>query len=265
MADSYGGTVIPVPVPLQAGSFPLEQVAGDVLLGYFANFLAKIIQFYAGDVWQAVHPAQPIVKTVIADEPVNGFSEAQLPCLYVYRPGRETREAIEKFEQVADDYRFQISRIEVHWIMNPVQQANHRRRNQIVDAVRKVIDRALHVGRDVAWIVPGDTDVFLPDGTTPNPQYDPKAATQGSSLLGYTGAAVLELEHASPGKYDQKMMLPAPQRHYDELRMSFTVEELLERDITLLGDPNTTAQAGYVSPDQGTGLGPFDLGDAYYQ
>jgi len=264
MADRYGGMYIPVPVPLTAGSFPVEANAGDILLGYLANFLAKIIQVYAGDVWDSVSPSTPIVKTTLAQDPEDNFNEAMLPCLYVYRPARETREAIEKFEQVADDYRFQKGRIEVRWILNSVQQANHRKRNQLIDAVRKVVDRAMHVGRDPAWIVPGDTDPLLPD-STPNPSYDPKAALQGSSLLNYTGAAVLELDHAAPSVYSHKMMLPAPQRHYDELRLSITVEELLERDLDIIGDPNVKAEAIYESPDQGTGLGPFILGDAYYQ
>lgn len=249
MADLYGGLAIPVPLPQAQGTFPLEAEVGDPLISYLANFLTAIVTFYVGAAWTAVSPATPIIKTSIANNPEDGFNEAQLPALYVFRPGRETREVVETFEQVADDYRFQKGRVEARWILNTAQQVNQRARNQLVDAVRKAVDRAINIGRDPCWIVPGDPD--------------PKAATQGSSLLTYTGGAVIELEHAAPGTYNHKMALPAPQRHYDELKMSFNVEELLVRDITV-NAPNNNLQAGYVSPDQGTGLGPFDLGDAIY-
>lgn len=250
MADLYGGVAIPVPVANPPNTFPPEQEAGDPMISYLANFLTAVMTTYCGAAWTSVSPSTVIVKTSIANNPEDGFNEAQLPALYVFRPGRETREQVETFEQVADDYRFQKGRIEARWILNTAQQVNQRLRNQLVDAVRKVIDRAINIGRDPCWIVPGDLD--------------PKAATQGSSLLGYTGGAVIELSHAAPGTYNHKMMLPAPQRHYDELKMSFYVEELLQRDITLLGAPHTTAGAQYQSPDQGTGLGPLDLGDAIY-
>lgn len=250
MADKYGGLVLPVPLQPNSGAFPPEAGVGDLATGYLANFLTTIVKYYAGDAWSSVAPQTPIIKTSIANDPTDGFNEATLPALYVYRPGHETREAVESFTQVADDYRFQKSRIEARWILNAMPQANQRVRNQMFDAVRKVIDQAIQIGRDKNWIVPGDTD--------------PKAAAFGSSLCNYAGFASIELEHAAPSVFAQKMMLPAPQRHYDELKMSFIVEELLNRDITLY-DPNNQVRLTEKSPDQGTGLGDAVIDDGIYE
>lgn len=251
MADKYGATIFPVPVVADTGEFPPEAVAGDPLLGYLANFVTKIVRLNCEAVWKSVSPSTPIIKTVYADEPENGFSAEWLPCLFVFRPGRETRELVETFEQVADEYRFMKSRVVARWIMNPVQAANNRRRNSIFDAVRKAIDAAVNIGRHPAWIVPGDTDL--------------KAALQGSSLCNFSGAASIELDHAAPGQYRHKMALPAPDKLYDELKLSFVVEELLNRDLNLVGEPNLKVEEQVTSPDQGTGLGNYDLGTGIYE
>lgn len=251
MADKYGGTTLPVPVDITTGGFPPEAVAGDPLLGYLANFIAKIIRVHTEAVWHSVSPSTPVIKTVYADEPESGFNVEWLPCLFVFRPGRETRELVETFEQVADEYRFLKSRIVARWIMNPVQQANHRVRNSIFDAIRKAVDAAMNNGRHPSWKVPGDTD--------------PKAVLQGSSFCNFSGAASIELDHAAPGQYRHKMMLPASDKLYDELKMSFVVEELLQRDVNLVSDPNVSVEQRMQSPDQDTGLGVYDLGIGRYE
>lgn len=250
MSDKYGGLVIPAPVlPVPTPNRP-EMVEGDLLVTYFSDFLQKVMTFYAGAAWSSVHPAQPIVKKVSGNSPESGFNENWLPCLFVYRPGRETREVLDTFVQVADDYRFQKGRLEVQWILNPVQQTNQRVRDGMLDAVRKVIDRAVQMGRDPAWTLVDDPDT--------------KAEQWGSSLLGFTGCAVIELDHAAPGTWTQTMELPAKPKNYDVLKMSFAIEELLDRDITINTDPNEELSLEIESPDQNTGLGPFDLGDGTY-
>lgn len=256
MADTYGGLEIPVPVPETSGptyTHP-EIVTGDPLIGNLAHFLYVVIRAQVQDAWNSIHPAQPVVKRFFPNDPEDIFNEEFLPGLFVYRPGRETREQVEAFEQTADDYRFQKSRVECWWILDNAQIANQRARNQMIDTVRKVIDRAIMIGRDLAWLLPEDTDPT-------SPSYDPKAVTQGSSLAYHTGAATIELVHASPADFVRKMNLPAQPRRYQSLKMSFYIEELLVRDV---GDETTVLDAQYVSPDQGTGLGPFDLGDAEY-
>lgn len=251
MAHKYGGIQFPVPVVTTSGGFPEEQDGCDILLGYLASYIATVLQVYAGDAWRDISPSTPIVKSIQLNEPEDGFNEAWLPALFVYRPGRETREVIEEFDQVADEYRFQKGRVVVRWIMNPVQQANARRRNNVIDAVRKIVDNTINEGRDINWIVPGDPDT--------------KAASFGSSLCGFTGAAVIELNGAAPGTYTHSMMLPAQPKKYAELKMSLLVEELLVRDVTLYGPANTSLSEQITSPDQGTGLGNLTLGDGQYE
>ncbi len=258
MADTYGGTELPAIVPNPTDEFPPVIAPGDPLLGYLGDFLKSVMEFHCADLWASMAPNTPIVKLVSTDSPEAGFNEQWLPTLFVFRPGRETREVIETFEQVADDYRFQKGRLAVRWIMPAADQQHRRRRDQIIDTLRKAIDAVIHIGRHPSWIVPGDTDAL-------SPTYDSHAALEGSSLLIHSGAAVIELDHAGPGTYEHKMMHPAPSRFYEELKMSFMVEELWTPDLDLIGEPNNEAKATIISPDQGTGLGPFVLGDAIYE
>lgn len=258
MADKYGATELPAVVPLNTG-FPAVIAPGDALLGILGDFLKSVMEFHCGALWASVAPNIPIVKRVVTDSPEVDFNEQWLPSLYIFRPGRETREVIETFEQVADDYRFQKGRVAVRWIMSNAPQEHRRARDRIIDTLRKAIDAAVHIGRHKSWIVPGEDDPLASN-------YDSHAALEGSSLLIHSGAAVIELDHAGPGQYQHKMQAPASPggKFYEELKISFFVEEMLNYDIDLIGEPNLEAAATIESPDQGTGLGPFVLGDAIY-
>lgn len=257
MSDMFGGLQIPVPTDPDPNDFPPDEAVGDPLLKYTAQFLTAVIRTYVGAAWESIQPGKPIIRTIQTNDPDDIFIESQLPALYVYRPKRATREAVEMSVRMADDYQVETSRLVAQWIMDPSPQVTRAVRNQITNAVRKVVDRAILVGRDKAWIVPAD---LVPA----TPTYDAKAAINGSSLMAYTGYMTIELTHAAPGEYVPKMASPAPSRSYDDFIMSFYLEELLVLDPTLTSDPNTQLSAGFVSPDQGTGLGPFDLGDTIY-
>lgn len=254
MSDIYGALPIPVPPLGDSGEFPPESAVGDPLLGYVGDFLRTILRTYVGDAWTSIAPGIPIVKSLFIGDPEDMFIESALPAIYIYRPGKETRETLEVFEQVADDYRFEKGRIAVWWIMPAAPQERRRERDEILNAMRKVIDRCIHVGRDPAWKVPGHDD-------TDSPNYDVKAATFGSSLSGFSGFATLELQHAGPATYLRRMEPPAKHRSYMGLRISIYVEELLNRDINLLSEANESLKAQYTSPDQETGLGDFVLGE----
>ncbi len=256
MADKYGGLVIPIESALQAGTFPFEQACGDILLGYLGDYLRTMFTVYAQDAWNSIRPNKKIVNKLFLGQPEDGFSEQYLPALYVYRPGRETRELVESFEQTACDYRFQKGRVVVQWIMDNAPDAHRRERDEIIDGLRKITDMKTQLGRDPAWKVPVDQ--------TADP-HDKDAPVWGSSLANYAGFATLELLNAAQGQYIHEMMTPAPKRYYTELRASFYCEELLERDLELIGFPHEELGASYHSPDQGTGLGNFDLGSTIYK
>lgn len=257
MSDIYGALPIPVPALSATGDFPPESAVSDPLLGYVGDFLRTILQTYVGDAWNSIAPGTPIVKSLFIGDPDDMFIESALPALYIYRPGKETRETIEIYEQVADDYRFEKGRLAIWWMMPAAPQERRRERDDIVNGMRKVIDRCLHVGRDPAWKVPGHNDPL-------SPNYDVKAATFGSSLSQFSGFATLELQHAGPSTYLRRMEPPAKNRSYKGFRISLYVEELLNRDINLLSEDNASLEAQYTSPDQGTGLGDFVLGEEIY-
>lgn len=252
MGDTYGASTIPLQVAPRDGTFPPEGAVGDPLLGYLADVVRTLMQVYAGDAWESVQPGKAIVKTIHTSDPEDGFNEADLPCLYVYRPSRETREAVDTFEYLADDYPIQKSRVAVRWIMDAAPQEIRRARNSISDGIRKVIDRVIEDGRDSAWKVPGDPDA--------------KAATFGSSIAKFCGVISMDLVHAQLDSYVHKMQAPAPTRKYDELKMSFLCEELLVIDPNTVDGsvPTSTMPVQIVAPDQGTGLGDFVLDDVTY-
>lgn len=249
MGDRYG---VPLPAPiLVPGSYPAVQAIGDPFLGFTAEFIKSVMMAYVGDAWTATQPGKPMVKEIRLHAPEEGFNEAWLPALYMYRSPRETRETVESFEYDADEYRYEKSRVSVRWILDAAPNANRQYRGPIINAVRKTLDRSITIGRDTAWKVPGDPD--------------PKAPGFGSSLANYAGFAVLELQRARPSIYTHRMTPPAPPREYEELLMSLYIEELLDRDANLVGDPHESLEAGFQSPDQGTGFGPLNLGDAFYE
>lgn len=242
MADKYGGLVFPVPPVAEAGSFPKDSAVGDPLIGFVADYVRTILLTYVEAAWRSVSPGSPIVKTIILDSPEALFSEEWLPALFVYRPGRETRETMEEFSQDADDFRFQKGRLVVEWIMQTAPPEQRSRRDEIVDAMRKVVDKAIYQGRDPSWIVPGDDNEDLVE------QYDPKAATFGSSLSKWAGFATLELQRAAPGIFVKKMAPPAKARNYEMLKMSIFVEELFQHDLTLIGEPHESLEARFQTP-----------------
>jgi len=248
MTHRYGIPLPAPPIPLP-GTFPAEFGVGDQLLGYVGHYLKTIMDKYVGVAWNSVQPNKPLVRTILVGDPDDGFNETTLPALYIFRSPRETRELVETFEDVADDYRFEKSRVTVQWIVDPMPQMHRRLRNEIMNALRKAIDMGIRNGRDPGWIVPGDTDI--------------KAPSFGSSLSEYAHFATLELLHAAPGKYIHKMAVPAPPRKYDELRMSLYVEELLELDMELIGDPHEQMEMQTNIPDLGTGLGSYQIGLDY--
>lgn len=258
MAHKYGGIEIPVPIQIRT-AFPPVVAEGDILLGYLADYIKTVMLTYVGDKWDTFSPNKPIVKTISMGPPGTGFVESMLPGLFIYRPGRETRETIETFEQIADDYRFQKGRVVVEWILDPIAQEHVWRRESYFDAVRKAVDAALQIGRDPSWVVPGDTDEDAVD-------QDTGVALQGSALLTFAGAAVIELDHAGPGVYTHKGAAPMPPRNYDMLKMSINLEELLTRDLALTGEINAQLAATFLAPAQeDPELDEFVLGDAIYE
>ncbi len=257
MAHKYGATEIPIQLVSEDEDFPPERAAGDPLLGYLADFLKTVITRYCGDAWEQVQPGKPIIRTVHCDEPDSGFKEQDLPALYVYRPPRETREIIESFDDVADDYRFQHGRVVAVWIHDANPQEWRRVRNSIIDGVRKCVDACIRLGRDSSWVHPKDLELI---GSPAAPR-DPKAEAWGSSVCNWAGATIIELKNSAPGKYEHRMLKPAPMRTYEQLRFSFEIEERFVPDIGINTEPHETIRHQIVSPDQGTTLGDYLLGE----
>lgn len=264
MTDKLGALLIPVP------EIAGKEAIGDPLLGFVGSFLSAVITAYGLPAWQSVQADKPLVKTVNLSDPDDGFAEDLLPGLFLFRQTMTGKGDGEVYRQDAEDYRYRVSKVWARLIFDPMPQAARAYRNNIVGALAGAIDRALDIGRDPAWRLVQDTAYAGADPALVAEKL--KSLAEGSDLARWAGFAVLEPEYVGSGVYVRKM-IPSPSslgqdgtpRKYDELRIVFSCDELLVRDLTLIGSPNATLEAHYVAPDGGTGLGSLDLGDAIYE
>ena len=247
MADNYGaitiaslsGAATPVANP------PAVMDVGDPLLGFVADYIKNVLVAYTTTLWQTVAPGTPVVSQVRLHDPAqNSFNEKDLPAIYAFRDDNVSTQ----LQWDADDYRFMRTILHVLWVPPASVQAQRRQRVAILNALSKVIDRAIELGRDPAWVLTGDAD--------------PQAAASGSQICPFAGCTAIELRSLKWTKITIPM-IDGTTKQYDALALDADVEELLTKDITVF--PVNFVQAEFQSPDQGTGLGPFDLGDAIYR
>lgn len=242
MSDTYGGLPIPAPAPTNP---PTPSAAGDPLLGWTADFVKAVLNANAPLAWNAVAPNTPVVKTVFLHDPrPEVFNERDLPALFVYR---DEGHVADELEWTADDYRFERGQIVLLWIPPTATQDKRAIRAPIVNAIGKVLDLAIERGRDPAWIVTGDTD--------------PQAASKGSVLATWAGWASFGV------KAIRRATITIPKgvdkATYEAVAIGCYVEELAVEDITKF-DALAGVDATFKSPDQGTGLGDFVLGEEIY-
>jgi hypothetical protein len=159
----HGGLAFPAPE--QEGG----EAAGDPGLTVLLSCLQAAINARLGAVWARIRTGTETVpcRTTYPYDPSEGvFNLSHMPSLHGWRVSGET-------EQIAADYRITRDNLCLLWVYPIARQGNAGLRHAFAGAVEKVINAVLKLGRDPAWVVPGDPD--------------PNAATLGSLLWTHAG------------------------------------------------------------------------------
>ena len=240
--DTYGGIVLP---PQTAGApVAIDAAANDPLLGALGSFLQATCNAYGNTFWQTIAPGKSLVSQVKLHDPEkNGFDTKDLPALYLFRDDNA-----QQSEWIASDYRADTGLLHVLWVPPDDVQDKRRLRVPSGNLVTKIADSCLERGRDVTWIVSGDTD--------------PQAVTSGSQVLLFAGCEWLEMA-TSKWKKIHIPMLDGTAKSFDALEIDFHFRDLLARDITQ-GTIVNKIDATFVAPDEGTGFGNLTLGEQIF-
>lgn len=245
MADTYGSEQIPIE-PASPGG-PSPNVTGDALLGWLGAFLRAVLNTNALAAWQSIagDSAQPVVSVFLFNPHETAFNKERLPALFLWRS-----EDPDRYEYMAEDIRAHDTVVHVMWIPPAVGDPERRtKRSGFLNAIKKLADVAISEGRDPAWVVDGDADT--------------QAADHGSSLLDFCGAERVEMKSSRVTPLQIDLGKEGRQK-YPALIIDLDVRELLAEDIEAHYPPNEKLTATFTSPDQGTGLGDFVLGEETY-
>lgn len=221
MSDQFGTLRLPA----------LEGQDADPLLDTLTSFLQAAVNADTKEIWKRVNPGKPgganeslpIAFTFPHDPDETNLSEKQLPSLFAWRA------QVLRGDRLAADWISQVSNIALLWIPPRGSYKQRRERQPYRNALAKAIRRALHEGRNPAWIVPGDTD--------------PKAEDYGSLFLTQGKLASYRLLDIRPFDFDVDSPTPG-----DKTRISFdcmmATLEVTEIATPLLDDYEPTAYLG---------------------
>ena len=188
--DQYGG----LPIPLLAPTSGAE--VADPSVTIVANFLATVLNARAQVAYSAVVPpvaglvtrptplANPVVRRVLTHDPEEEeFQESDLPAVYCWRKQGD------RPYWLAEDYRVSEDEFVFLYVFQPAPQATRTLVQSFVNAVTKVVDRAIEQQRDPAYVAPGDPDPTA--ATTPPAQTAVKLpVSTATSDQTYSGAAL---------------------------------------------------------------------------
>lgn len=191
MSDTYGGVTIPVPTT------PLP--IGDPALLKIGEFAKAVINASARTAWDALRPRDgtedlPVRFVYTHDPHKYTFNSKTLPALFVYRGADE-----EELLWQADDWRKAEGRIRLLWIFPPDPSNKHTQRRAFANAVVKVLEAALELGRNPNWVDVGDTDTTADTVPADTDSIKTSIATSTSSasysgiqLNGVVGTATMD-------------------------------------------------------------------------
>jgi hypothetical protein len=187
MADHYGAVSLDVPVVADA------EPCGDPALRIVAGFLQAVINAHGTTAWRSVSPISsdgakdgkdfPVCSAFAHDPANHRFSEKSLPALYVFRSQSTP------FGDDAEDYRICRSTFTVWWIWRPTTEAKEAIRAPFANAVEKLVDASLNVGRDPAYVLADDADKRAPSYAAAPGSIKAAVATATTERT-YTGAAL---------------------------------------------------------------------------
>lgn len=227
--DTFGGITLPIPAPT-AG-----QPVSDPFLYYATAYLQAVVNAKGTAAWQAVKPGGLPISTVFTHDPEQVvFNERTLPALYMWREG-----STKTPEWIGEDILVQYDRIRILWVFPNDQQANRRIREPIVNGLVKLIIYAIEIGRDPAWVVPGDTYADAATAGSILWRYAPLVAINFTSWK--RGALIIPMLDSRPKTYESVEMTA-------ELSEDFAVGE--DRFDPLLGlDLTETTGDGAVDTE----------------
>lgn len=215
--DYFGPLAIPVPVG-GAG-----QASGDPILDYFLAFFKAVLNAYAGDAWAAMKsPGKlPVIWTFAGLDPrKRPFIDTKLPALFLFRDD-ETKAA----DHFTQDWWTVTSTLSLIWLY-PGASAEHQiLRDPFSNAVTKICRTALLLGRDPAWVVPGDSyPVSVAD------------CQANGSVLAHWTKTVMPVTSSKVAHLDVKVVdedgKPSVAGNYVATQMVFEIVEKYTRDLS---------------------------------
>ncbi len=166
--DSFGPVAIPLVAPSALGLLPSGKpvTPGDPALAVLADFLTTYLQTDANATAQwnvaGVAPGQPVVTEWVVGRPDDkgyNLDVKILPAIFVFRDGS-------KMEWLGDDWGIDRSVVKIQWVLRQAKPNQQAPRLPMANAIAKVVQDGIELGRTPSWVVPGDSD--------------PLAASQGS-------------------------------------------------------------------------------------
>ncbi len=212
VADLYGATTLPMPGTDPGGV--------DPLLAYVVDYFKTIANAYALADWQSVSPgATAAVRYAFTHDPhETNFVDNKLPGLFLWRSG--ATEWIDESQCI----RIQRGRLRLLWVPPDTGKPEQKvQRSHFPWKLAKLFDDYLELGRDPAWVVPGDPD--------------PSAPAYGSVLARFANFRRLRFQSVNPNPLLIELVAPdgaprSPPRTYAATLIELLIEEDLVRDPT---------------------------------
>ena len=250
MADLYGGTALPLPVP--DGKSPI----GDPVIYYLGLYLQAVGNAKCGAAWRKLDPradAGPI-ESVFYEDPTDPVGipvdDNSLPALFIHRGD------VDRWIQLAEDIRISRGWIHVHWVAPEAAAEDRRDQQPFWHALFDEFDIAINEGRDPSWIVPGD------DYSGASASID--GATPRGSVLAYWAP----FRRIWPEMSGRRPLQQQPQQPSDPkppllcaYEMRLIVEEQYSRDVAtryaVLGGVVGSTKTDPTDPLGSTTLDPY--------
>ena len=215
MPATHGLLKLPVQVP-GPDDTPGDP-ALDVLVAYWKAFLLA----YGNAAWQAVAANEPVVrKAFVGDPQERNFNDNDLPALFLFREGSNTRP-----DDIADEYRLSFDTLVLFWVLPPSQQEKQVRRYQYGNAIAKMIDRAVEKNRDPSFVLNPSTAT-------------PKELAEGTTILQAVDGWRLDLVSWRRTNLVINMFVGDGEPCvYQAIEMRFDFQERVQDDILAISSP----------------------------
>lgn len=223
MPNAYGA----ITIPLEAA-----EAGDDPLLVHTLAFLKAIANAYGALAWNALTggDSQPVAHTFMHDPELGLFNDNKLPALFLFRDPEQTT-----FTQETQDNRVERGVLRLLWVPPSTTQEKAARRYSFAGKLFKLLDHALEVGRDPAWIMAGD-------------EYS-DAETRGSFVSRYAEFRRLRFEKVRRRMLAIPLVDGTQPRRYEAWSAELQYEEARTFDMTLFDELDAVEQTIEVAED----------------